>query len=52
MRSDGAKAMKGAWIYNWVQDEASRIVFSMLREEILHGVADDSFAGNSASTSG
>jgi two-component system chemotaxis response regulator CheB len=44
MGSDGAKAMremKDAGSYNFVQDEASCIVFGMPREAILHGAADE-----------
>lgn len=44
MGSDGAKAMKemrDAGSYNYVQDEASCIVFGMPREAILHGAADE-----------
>lgn len=43
MGNDGAKAMremKDAGSYNFVQDEASCIVFGMPREAILHGAAD------------
>ncbi len=44
MGNDGAKAMKemkDAGSYNYVQDEASCIVFGMPREAILHGAADE-----------
>ena len=44
MGIDGAKAMremKDAGSYNFVQDEASCIVFGMPREAILHGAADE-----------
>ena len=44
MGADGAKAMKemkDAGSYNYVQDEASCIVFGMPREAILHGAADE-----------
>ena len=44
MGNDGAKAMremKDAGAYNFVQDEASCIVFGMPREAILHGAADE-----------
>lgn len=44
MGNDGAKAMremKDAGSYNFVQDEASCIVFGMPREAILHGAADE-----------
>jgi two-component system chemotaxis response regulator CheB len=44
MGADGAKAMKemkDAGSYNFVQDEASCIVFGMPREAILHGAADE-----------
>lgn len=44
MGNDGAKAMremKDAGSYNFVQDEASCIVFGMPKEAILHGAADD-----------
>ena len=44
MGGDGAKAMKemkDAGSYNFVQDEASCIVFGMPREAILHGAADE-----------
>jgi two-component system chemotaxis response regulator CheB len=44
MGGDGAKAMKemrDAGSYNYVQDEASCIVFGMPREAILHGAADE-----------
>lgn len=44
MGNDGAKAMKemkDAGSYNYVQDEASCIVFGMPREAILHGGADE-----------
>lgn len=44
MGSDGAKAMKemkDAGSYNYVQDEASCIVFGMPREAILCGAADE-----------
>lgn len=44
MGSDGAKAMKemkDAGSYNYVQDEASCIVFGMPREAILSGAADE-----------
>jgi two-component system chemotaxis response regulator CheB len=42
--NDGAKAMRemrDAGSYNFVQDEASCIVFGMPREAILHGAADE-----------
>jgi two-component system chemotaxis response regulator CheB len=35
------KEMKDAGSYNYVQDEASCIVFGMPREAILHGAADE-----------
>lgn len=44
MGNDGAKAlreMKEAGSYNYVQDEASCIVFGMPREAILQGAADE-----------
>lgn len=44
MGNDGAKAMRemrDAGSYNYVQDEASCIVFGMPREAILHGAADE-----------
>jgi len=44
MGGDGAKAMKemkDAGSYNYVQDEASCIVFGMPREAILHGAANE-----------
>ncbi len=44
MGNDGAKAMKemkDAGSYNYVQSEASCIVFGMPREAILHGAADE-----------
>lgn len=44
MGSDGAKAlreMKNAGSYNYVQDEASCIVFGMPREAIMQGAADE-----------
>lgn len=44
MGGDGAKAMremKDAGSYNFVQDEASCIVFGMPREAILHGAANE-----------
>ena len=44
MGNDGAKAMKemrDAGAYNYVQDEASCVVFGMPREAILHGAADE-----------
>jgi two-component system, chemotaxis family, protein-glutamate methylesterase/glutaminase len=44
MGSDGAKAMRAmrdAGSYNYVQDEASCIVFGMPREAVLHGAADE-----------
>lgn len=44
MGNDGARAMKemkDAGSYNFVQDEASCIVFGMPREAILHGAADE-----------
>lgn len=44
MGNDGAKAMKemrDAGSYNYVQDEASCIVFGMPREAILHDAADE-----------
>jgi len=44
MGNDGAKAMKemkDAGSYNFVQDEASCIVFGMPREAILHGASDE-----------
>ena len=44
MGGDGAKAMKemkDAGSYNYVQDEASCIVFGMPKEAILHGAADE-----------
>ncbi len=44
MGADGAKAMremKDAGSYNYVQDEASCIVFGMPREAIAHGAADE-----------
>ena len=44
MGNDGAAAMremKDAGSYNYVQDEASCIVFGMPREAIAHGGADE-----------
>lgn len=44
MGNDGAaamKEMKDAGSYNYVQDEASCIVFGMPREAIGHGAADE-----------
>lgn len=44
MGADGARAMremKDAGSYNYVQDEASCIVFGMPREAIAHGAADE-----------
>jgi len=44
MGNDGAVAMremKDAGSYNYVQDEASCIVFGMPREAIAHGAADE-----------
>lgn len=44
MGNDGAKAMKemrDAGSYNYVQDEASCVVFGMPREAIVHGAADE-----------
>lgn len=44
MGNDGAKAMremKDAGSYNFVQDEATCIVFGMPREAILHGAANE-----------
>jgi two-component system chemotaxis response regulator CheB len=44
MGGDGAKAMKemkDAGSYNFVQDEASCIVFGMPKEAIVHGAADE-----------
>lgn len=44
MGADGASAMremKDAGSYNYVQDEASCIVFGMPREAIAHGAADE-----------
>ncbi len=44
MGNDGAKAMKemrDAGSYNYVQDEASCVVFGMPREAILNGAADE-----------
>lgn len=44
MGNDGAKAMKemrDAGSYNYVQDEATSVVFGMPREAILHGAADE-----------
>lgn len=44
MGNDGAQAlreMKDAGSYNYVQDEASCIVFGMPREAIRHGAADE-----------
>lgn len=44
MGNDGAKAMKemrDAGSYNYVQDEATCVVFGMPREAILHGAADE-----------
>jgi two-component system chemotaxis response regulator CheB len=44
MGNDGAKAMremKDAGSYNYVQDEASCVVFGMPREAIMHGAADE-----------
>ena len=44
MGNDGAKAMremKDAGAYNYVQDEASCIVFGMPKEAILHGAANE-----------
>ena len=47
MGNDGAAAMremKNAGSYNYVQDEASCIVFGMPREAIAHGAADEVLA--------
>jgi len=44
MGNDGARAMremKDAGSYNYVQDEASCVVFGMPREAIVHGAADE-----------
>lgn len=44
MGNDGARAMKemkDSGSYNFVQDEASCVVFGMPREAILHGAADE-----------
>lgn len=44
MGNDGAKAMRemrDSGSYNYVQDEATCIVFGMPREAILHGAADE-----------
>jgi two-component system chemotaxis response regulator CheB len=44
MGNDGAKAMremKDAGSYNFVQDEATSVVFGMPREAIAHGAADE-----------
>jgi two-component system, chemotaxis family, protein-glutamate methylesterase/glutaminase len=44
MGADGAEAMRvmrDAGSYNFVQDEASCVVFGMPREAILHGAADE-----------
>jgi len=44
MGNDGAKAMremKDAGSYNFVQDEASSVVFGMPKEAIAHGAADE-----------
>jgi len=44
MGADGAAAMRemrDAGSYNFVQDEASCIVFGMPREAIAHGAADE-----------
>ena len=44
MGNDGAKAMKemrDCGSHNYVQDEASCVVFGMPREAILHGAADE-----------
>lgn len=44
MGNDGAQAMremKDAGSYNYVQDEASCVVFGMPREAIAHGAADE-----------
>lgn len=44
MGADGARAMRAmhdAGSYNYVQDEASCIVFGMPREAIAHGAADE-----------
>ena len=44
MGNDGARAMremKDAGSFNYVQDEASCVVFGMPREAILHGAADE-----------
>ena len=44
MGADGAvamRAMKDAGSYNYVQDEASCVVFGMPREAIAHGAADE-----------
>jgi two-component system, chemotaxis family, protein-glutamate methylesterase/glutaminase len=44
MGADGAKAMKtmrDAGSYNWVQDEASCVVFGMPREAIAAGAANE-----------
>jgi len=52
MGSDGAKAMKemrDAGSYNYVQDEATCVVFGMPREAILHGAADEVLASDCAS---
>jgi len=50
MGNDGAKAMKemrDAGSYNYVQDEASCVVFGMPREAIVHGAADEVLPLNS-----
>ncbi len=50
MGNDGAKAMremKDAGSYNYVQDEASCVVFGMPREAIAHGAADEVLPLNS-----
>jgi two-component system chemotaxis response regulator CheB len=44
MGNDGARAMRemrDAGSYNFVQDEASCVVFGMPKEAILHGAADE-----------
>ena len=44
MGNDGAQAMRemrDAGSYNYVQDEATCIVFGMPREAIAHGAADE-----------
>lgn len=44
MGNDGARSMremKDAGSYNYVQDEASCVVFGMPREAIVHGAADE-----------